>query len=95
MKTQEKIKKLAEDYWEGCHGCDANDKYFFIKGFEGAYRQCQQDMADKKYTEEDIKKAIELARETESVRRGALSEDWDDIEKYDEMDIIYLLNKQD
>ena len=49
----------------------------------------------KKYTEEDIKKAIELARETESVRRGALSEDWDDIEKYDEMDIIYLLNKQD
>jgi len=54
-----------------------------------------QDNADKKYTEEDIRKAIELARETESVRRGALSEDWDDIEKYDEMDIIYLLNKQD
>jgi hypothetical protein len=54
----------------------------------------QEDMA-KKYTEEDVRKAIELARETESVRRGALSEDWDDIEKYDEMDIIYLLNKQD
>jgi hypothetical protein len=53
------------------------------------------DYDTKKYTEEDIKKAIELARETESVRRGALSEDWDDIEKYDEMDIIYLLNKQD
>jgi hypothetical protein len=46
-------------------------------------------------SQEDIRKAIELARETESVRRGALSEDWDDIEKYDEMDIIYLLNKQD
>ena len=56
------------------------------------WNECEQ---DKKYTEEDLRKAIELARETESVRRGALSEDWDDIEKYDEMDIIYLLNKQD
>ena len=51
--------------------------------------------ADKKYTEEDVRKAIKLSRETESVRRGALSEDWDDVEKYDERDIIYLLNKQD
>jgi hypothetical protein len=48
----------------------------------------------KKYTEADIIKAIELARETESVRRGALSEDWDDIEKYSKKDIINLLNKQ-
>ena len=74
--------------------CDTKDcvhKKSYIKG----YNKCQEDMADKKYTEEDIRKAIELARETESVRRGALSEDWDDIEKYDEMDIIYLLNKQD
>ena len=46
MKTKEEIKQLAENCWEGCDGCDANDKYFFIKGFEGAYRQCQQDMAD-------------------------------------------------
>jgi hypothetical protein len=57
--------------------------------------QCQEDVDDKRYTEADIRKAIELARETESVRRGALSEDWDDIEKYDEMDIINSLNKQD
>ena len=54
-----------------------------------------EDMADKKYTEENIKKAIELARETERVTLGEEREAWDDIEKYDEMDIIYLLNKQD
>jgi len=54
MKSKEEIKQLAENYWEGCDGCDANDKYFFIKGFEGAYRQCQEDMAEKKYTEQDI-----------------------------------------
>lgn len=36
-------------------------------------------------------KAIEMARETESVRRGALSEDWDDVEKYTEEEIINKL----
>ena len=87
MKTQKEIEQLAEQYWDKQ---PYNEDAYVI-----GYTQCQEDMVDKKYTEEDIKKAIELARETESVRRGALSEDWDDIEKYDEMDIIYLLNKQD
>jgi hypothetical protein len=92
MKTKEEVEKLASKYADGYSSDEAHASYIaFIDG----YTQCQEDMADKKYTEEDIKKAIELARETESVRRGALSEDWDDIEKYDEMDIIYLLNKQD
>jgi len=86
MKTKEEIEQLAE---EQCHTMESRF------GFAWGYEQCQEDMAVKKYTEEDIRKAIELARETESVRRGALSEDWDDVEKYDEMDIIYLLNKQD
>jgi len=90
MKTQEEIVIQAKAYAESIGNEDGTSAYDYAMG----YNQCQQDMADKKYTEEDIKKAIELARETESVRRGALSEDWDDIEKYDEMDIIYLLNKQ-
>ena len=75
-------------------------------GYEPDIIQCMMDFAksdivkeyhntDKKYTEEDIKKAIELARETERVTLGEEREAWDDIEKYDEMDIIYLLNKQD
>ena len=53
METPKEIEQLANDYWEGCDGCDANDKYFFIKGFGSAYRQLQEDM-DKKYTEDDI-----------------------------------------
>jgi len=89
MKTQKEIEQLAYKY-----AIIDFDDYAF-SGYVQGYTQCQEDMGDKKYTEEDIKKAIEIARETESVRRGALSEDWDDIEKYDEMDIIYLLNKQD
>jgi hypothetical protein len=90
MKTKEEIEELVLEKFK-------HKMYnpFFNVAFVEGYMQCQEDMADKKYTEDDIKKAIELARETESVRKGALSEDWDDIEKYDEMDIIYLLNKQD
>ncbi len=91
MKTQEEIVIKAKAYAKSIGNEDGTSAYDYVMG----YNQCQEDMADKKYTDEDIKKAIELARETESVRRGALSEDWDDIEKYDEMDIIYLLNKQD
>ena len=54
MKSKEEIEQLANDYWEGCDNCEENDKYFFIKGFGCAYRQMQQDMANKKYTEQDM-----------------------------------------
>jgi hypothetical protein len=95
MKTKEEIEQLAEQYTQdGIYLSDSEKQQTEIAYMTG-YTQCQENMVNKRYTEEDIKMAIELARETESVRRGALSEDWDDIEKYDEMDIIYLLNKQD
>ena len=29
-------RELAESLWEGCDGCDENDKYFWIKGFIAA-----------------------------------------------------------
>jgi len=93
MKTKEEIEQLAEEFLTFHQD---GSKVYHIKireAIEFAYTQCQEDNAEKKYTEEDIRKAIELARETESVRRGALSEDWDDIEKYDEMDIINSINK--
>ena len=62
MKTKEQIEQLANDYWEGCDGCDANDKYFFIKGFSSAYRQLKEDMADETivYTEEQIEDMLEM-----------------------------------
>jgi hypothetical protein len=31
--TPEEIEQLAETQWEGCHGCDENDKMFWINGF--------------------------------------------------------------
>ena len=35
--TIKEIEKLAETQWEGCHGCDENDKYFWINGFVMGY----------------------------------------------------------
>jgi hypothetical protein len=34
-----KVVKLAEEEWEGCDGCDDNDKYFWIKGFHAGYNR--------------------------------------------------------
>jgi hypothetical protein len=29
----EELRKKAEASWEGCHGCDDNDKNFWINGY--------------------------------------------------------------
>jgi hypothetical protein len=39
----EKLYELAEESWEGCDGCDENDKYFFIKGFQAGYNRAKPD----------------------------------------------------
>ena len=45
MKTKEEIEQLAEKEMMGMEG---------RFGFEAGYEKCQEDMADKKYTEGDI-----------------------------------------
>ena len=54
MKTQEEIDELYHKCWD-----DFSSKYddnLHYYSFVEAYTQCQEDMADKKYTEEDMKK---------------------------------------
>lgn len=52
MKTKEEIEQLAEQEF------DSNEKNIDeFNAFKKGYTQCQQDNSDKKYTEEDIKKA--------------------------------------
>ena len=91
MKSREEIEQLANDYWEGCDGCDANDKYFFIKGFVCAYIQLQEGIGDKKYTEEDIRKVID---ETIKACNISQKEFYGDLE-IDTDKIINSLNKKD
>jgi hypothetical protein len=87
MKTKEEIEQLAEEFTTRDHGhYHYRGKECFIKGYVDSYIQCQEDMADKKYTEEDIKKAFMAGCQSE--RR--LSRRIDELDKY-----INSLNKQD
>jgi ribosomal protein L20 len=52
MKTKEQIEQLAERYADGYSTEEAHASYI---AFQDGYTQCQEDMADKKYTEEDMR----------------------------------------
>jgi hypothetical protein len=75
MKTSEEISELAKQ----------NDRKGYERNcFIDGYTQCQEDNSDKKYTEEDLRKAILLSA----------TSDTDFIpDRCNE--IIQLLNKQD
>jgi hypothetical protein len=78
MKTKEEIEQLADEWlaetpikeWGGVEN-----------GFIIGYQKCQEDGKDKKYTEEDIIKAITYGQTTKQI----------DYHK----DFINSLNKQD
>ena len=83
MKTLEEIQQLAKDSWEGCDGCDANDEYFFIKGFGCGYRQLREEV----YTKEDMLKCWNTAW------ADAVSIDFETYEPTFYEDFIKTLNK--
>jgi len=56
MKTKEEIEKLAEKYADGYSTDEAHASYI---AFQDGYFKCQEDMANKKYTEEDIQKVLD------------------------------------
>ena len=62
MKTQEEIYRGAEERFWKCNGRDFEEhevtqleKQQYVSGYLGGYTQCQQDMAEKKLDEDDIK----------------------------------------
>ena len=46
--TRKELEKLAESAWEGCHGCDENDRYFWMNGFMIGYLNAQVDNINNK-----------------------------------------------
>jgi len=59
MKTIEQIKQLAEDFTTKDHGhYHYRGKDCFVRGYVDGYIQGQEDMADKRYTEEDLMSAF-------------------------------------
>jgi spore coat polysaccharide biosynthesis protein SpsF (cytidylyltransferase family) len=91
MKSKEEIEQLAERYADGYSTEEAHASYI---AFQDGYTKCQEDNADKKYTEEDIREAIDMARQLSHV---SCLEDGEHRLKYSntEDDIINSLNKQD
>lgn len=71
-------EKAVNDYIKAKHNQD--ECFGFIYG----YTQCQEDMANKKYTEEDIRKAITFGQGMELWKEEKQIEDF-----------INSLNKQD
>jgi len=86
MKTKKEIKKLSKKYWD-------KQPYNEDAYFEG-YNQCQKDITDKKYTEQDLNKAINLARKTIVNKWGANDEESIDF-VHSNTKIMQSLNKQD
>jgi hypothetical protein len=46
--TRKEIEQLAETQWEGCHGCDENDKMFWVNGFVVGYLNARVENLEEK-----------------------------------------------
>jgi len=91
MKTKEEIEQLAfleyprliNDPYNPMEDDNTYERQIWID----AYTQCQEDMADKKYTEEDMRKCWDNGRKNKSIYQETLHIDFDDY--------INSLNKQE
>tara|TARA_B110000503_G_scaffold137623_1_gene222178 strand:- start:269 stop:517 length:249 start_codon:yes stop_codon:yes gene_type:complete len=82
MKTQQEIEQLAKEHSIKLDNDDDAIGFGFIEG----YTQCQEDMADKKYTFNQITDAMAMSREINGKETYY---------KYSMEEIINSLNKQD
>jgi hypothetical protein len=101
MKIQKEIEKLAEQDFNDRQECghyelaDLKSRDYYYDGFTNGYTQCQEDNADKKYTDEDV---IDLFRkfgiENRNIPEDAYS--WIELKSEHIEEWIYnKLNKQD
>ena len=65
MKTKEEIEHLAVDIIKTrFNETSGYHKVVYVEAYVRAYMQCQEDMADKKYTKEDVINIVNKSRET-------------------------------
>jgi hypothetical protein len=70
MKTKEEIEQLAEEFTTRDHGhYHYRGKECFIKGYMDSYIQCQEDMADKKYTIKEVERYHNI-RATQGIKNA-------------------------
>ena len=80
MKSKEEIEQLAEQYIVWKLMDEAHASYI---AFQDGYTQCQEDMADKRYTEEDLMSAF----------NAGINNDYGNGPSFDQW--LNSLNKQD
>jgi hypothetical protein len=90
MKTQEEIEKSARIYAN--YRSDSSElaqvgSGGLYHGYKKGYNQCQEDMADKKYTEEDV---INALHSVELKNNKDYSKIYEGMKEY-----LHSLNKQD
>ena len=66
MKTQEEIEQLAEKLYPVSPNPKQMIEGFERVAFKKGYTQCQEDVADMKYTEEDMRQAFIAGVDCES-----------------------------
>ena len=66
MKTKEEIEQLAKEYSDIGKEAGFTRKEYTLENiaYKKGYNQCQEDMADKKYTKEDVINIVNKSRET-------------------------------
>lgn len=72
MKSKEEIEQLAKEYAKSLSIKINKTEFteYAILDFTNGYTQCQQDMADKKYTEEDIVKLMFMATKWDTFKEA-------------------------
>ena len=99
MKTKEEIEQLAKEvhYQSQNQGLNADGCFNQYQGFIKGYTQCQEDNAEKKYTEEDIRKAIQvgISAEAGDYPEGFTYKLGISLEDYYILELLNSLNKQD
>jgi hypothetical protein len=58
--NMKEVYDLAMESWEGCDGCDENDKHFFMKGFQAGYNRTKPDVIS---DEEALRLAKEMNKQ--------------------------------
>ena len=66
MKNKEEIEQLANEYAKSLSIKINKTEFtnYAILDFSNGYTQCQEDVGDKKYTEEDMINIVNKSRET-------------------------------
>ena len=99
MKSKEEIQQLAEQDFNDRQECghyelaDLKSRDYYYDGFTNGYNQCQEDMADKKYTEEDVIHLMFNASKWDTFKEGEVGYDMS-LSEYIQH-CLHKLNKQD